>query len=150
MSVRILLAIIFLAVIFLPCDAQPPVVVKVEPSPTAPQPVPVAPSILEPPLIEPTPRPSIPTPPPTIVVPLRTLDQLLDEFEFLRKQKAELEKKEEDLKKAILKKAGEQTERMKRLQITLTPPPANPPLPELPPEPVYTIPAPQSLPQNPK
>jgi hypothetical protein len=60
------------------------------------------------------PTPSTVPPPPII-----SLDQMLDELEALRVQKSELEKKEQDMIKAIQQKAGKQAERLKQLGIAL-------------------------------
>jgi len=67
------------------------------------------------------PSPPLPTAPiivPTQPVKEKSLDQLLDDLESLRKQKAELEKKEQDLVKAILQKADKQADRLKQLGLT--------------------------------
>jgi outer membrane protein assembly factor BamA len=62
--------------------------------------------------------PTIPAPTPTpSAQPAKekTLDQLLDELTSLRAQKAEMEKKEQDLIKVIQQKALKQNERMRQL-----------------------------------
>jgi outer membrane protein assembly factor BamA len=48
----------------------------------------------------------------------KSLDQMLDELEALRVQKAQMEKKEQELLKAIQQKAAKQAERMKQLGTT--------------------------------
>lgn len=67
--------------------------------------------------------PSLPTPalsPSAQPAKEKTLDQLLDELISLRAQKAEMEKKEQDLIKSIQQKTAKQNERMKQLGLTAT------------------------------
>ncbi len=75
------------------------------------------------------PSPPLPTTPafvPTQPVKEKSLDQLLDDLELLRKQKAELEKKEQDLIKVIQQKADKQADRMKQLGLMIKVPSTEP------------------------
>jgi len=71
----------------------------------------------------PAPIPALPSSPapPTLSVGQagkeKSLDQMLDELESLHKQKAEMEKKEQELLKGIQLKAEKQADRMKQLGI---------------------------------
>lgn len=60
--------------------------------------------------------PSVPTPPPP--PPEKTVDDLIKELEGIQAQKAELEKKEKELKAALGKKLEVQGERLKKLGVT--------------------------------
>jgi hypothetical protein len=71
-----------------------------------------------------------PPPEPPKAPPERTLDELMDEVEKIRAQKADLEKKEQELVKTILKKASEQKVRMDKLGVN--PNPVIPPIPIVP------------------
>ena len=67
-----------------------------------------------------------PSPPPPLPEP--TVEQMLDSLEALRVQKAELEKKEQEMVASINKKIDKQRERMKKLGLEKPPvaPPAIP------------------------
>jgi hypothetical protein len=68
------------------------------------------------------PQANLPTAPRAVAPPAeKSLDQLLDELEALRAQKAELEKKEAELTKAIRQKAERQADRMNRLGLGAAP-----------------------------
>jgi len=67
--------------------------------------------------------PAKPTPPPE-----KTVEELLNELERVQAQKAELEKKEQDLKTTVRKKLEQQTERLNKLGVT--PVPAKPAQPD--------------------
>jgi hypothetical protein len=71
--------------------------------------------------------PQIPVPTTVSPPPVKSLDQMLDELEALRVQKAEIEKKEQDLIKVIQQKAEKQADRLKRLGIA-SPAAANSPV----------------------
>ena len=78
------------------------------------------------------PTPISPTSPPVAPKPSAepTLDELLASLEKLRGEKAELEKKEQELVKVIQKKATEQKVRMEKLGLSIQP--AMPPIPIVP------------------
>lgn len=59
----------------------------------------------------------MPTTPRTAPAQEQSLDQLLDELEALRDKKAEIEKKEVELTKAIQRKSEKQADRMNRLGV---------------------------------
>lgn len=85
------------------------------------------------PVVPPIGGSAIPSPPPAPPKPPaeKTLDELMDEVEKIRTQKAELEKKEQELVKAIQKKTTEQNARMVKLGIPQIMP-AMPPIPIVP------------------
>jgi hemolysin activation/secretion protein len=83
------------------------------PSPGATTP-PMPPPVIAPPM---PPLPIAPTIPSVQPTKEKSLDQLLDELETLRKQKAEMEKKEQELVKLIQQKADKHVERMKQLGV---------------------------------
>src|SRR5579872_3238224 len=91
-----------------PAQSQPQVFV-----PTLPAPVQSQPQVF---LTIPAPAPT----PSAQPAKEKTLDQLLDELTSLRAQKAEMEKKEQDLIKTIQQKTLKQNERMKQLGLTAT------------------------------
>ena len=66
---------------------------------------------------------------PPVASPEQTLDQLLDAMEKLRTQKAELEKREQELLKVIQRKATQQKERMDKLGVNVMVHPLLPPVP---------------------
>jgi hypothetical protein len=84
--------------------SQPP------PKPATPPPAPPPSGVTPPPYLPP--RPSPPAPPAP-----RSVEELLTELESIKAQKAELERKEKELKAAIAKKLEEQAERLKKLGI---------------------------------
>ena len=59
----------------------------------------------------------VPTTPRVAPAQEKSLDQLLDELEALRDKRAEIEKKEAELTKAILRKSEKQADRMNRLGV---------------------------------
>jgi hypothetical protein len=69
---------------------------------------------------------SLPSPvnmaPGVLPTPQENIDQMLDRLEQLRAQKAELEKKEQELLATIRKRIDKQTERLDRMGITLKSP----------------------------
>ncbi|WP_171471993.1 POTRA domain-containing protein [Frigoriglobus tundricola] len=67
--------------------------------------------------------PAKPTPPPE-----KTVEALLNELEQVQAQKAELEKKEQELKTTVRKKLEQQAERLNKLGVT--PAPAKPAQPD--------------------
>jgi hypothetical protein len=89
----------------------------------------VTPGIAPPPGVSifPAVGPNLPSPFPTSPTPVATpapapapeppVDQLLDQLERVQVQKAELEKKEKELKAAVLKKLQQQTERLNKLGV---------------------------------
>jgi hypothetical protein len=101
-----------------PSQSNPPTVTPTDVIPA----VPVAPS-----------APSNTIPPPAVpAAPLeQTVDQMLDRLEHLRAQKAEIERKEQELLSAIRKKIEKQSERLDRLGITPRPPEPVAPLPTI-------------------
>jgi hypothetical protein len=114
MKNRTLLALI--ALLALVCGrgpSQPPTTI---PPPAPYTPPPADPYQTKPPvLVAPAGPQRIPPPSFPVPVPERTLDQLLDDLETLRAQKAEIEKKEAELTKTIQKKAEKQSDRLKSL-----------------------------------
>jgi hypothetical protein len=60
--------------------------------------------------------------PNVLPVPQENIDQMLDRLEQLRTQKAEIEKKEQELVASIRKRIDKQTERLDRMGITPKPP----------------------------
>ena len=97
-----------------------------------------------------TPQPDIPRLPTGPAAPNQprgqTIDQILDDIERLRAQRAELEKQEQELVKEVRKKLDKQSERTKRMGILELPPtvgsgPVSPPSGALTP----TIPPPSVL-----
>jgi hypothetical protein len=77
------------------------------------------------------PGPSLPgfsgVTPPTLPAAEKTIDQLLNEVEQLRVQKAELAKREQELLKEVRLKLEKQAERVNRLGIAPSPPATLPP-----------------------
>jgi len=86
--------------------------------PVAP-PVPVVPRLdfFPPTALAPT-SPSLVVPTPPAPPPEKTVDELLTELERMQAQKAELEKKEQELKATVRKKLEQQAERLKKLGVT--------------------------------
>jgi hypothetical protein len=132
MLLRILSVFVIVVVAFnLGYTQQPKPSVPLTPTPPGlPTPAQNQPQVIVPALPTPVQTPSqviipaFPTPAPTpSVQPAKekTLDQLLDELTTLRAQKAEMEKKEQDLIKVIQQKAVKQNERMKQLGLPPTP-----------------------------
>lgn len=108
---------------------SPPVSSLPQNIPSAPPAVPVIPASNMPPPNIPPITPAIPVFPQPTIMPVKekSLDQLLDELETLRAQKAEIEKKEQALTKTIQQKATKQADRM--MQLGITPPaPAGAPI----------------------
>jgi hypothetical protein len=115
MTIRIVFALVLVVLVgshgytqLPPTPTPTPIVPTIPPSPT-----PIVPTIpaLSPPL-------AIPSTPVLQPVKEKSLDQVLDELVALRTQKAEIEKKEQELIKAIQQKATKQADRMKQLGIT--------------------------------
>ena len=73
---------------------------------------------------------SVPKTPPVTAPAEKTVDEMLDELESLRGQKAELEKKEAELVKAIQRKIEKQADRLNRLGIGAPVVPTAPVLPQ--------------------
>lgn len=120
-----------------------------QPSTYTPYPPPAQKS--EPQTIPPTDLPTRSAPP----APEKSLDQLLDELEALRDKKAEIEKKEAELTKAILRKSERQADRMNRLGVggtgglvPVAPVPSVAPVPAATSSPPLSVTAPAAVPDR--
>jgi ABC-type Fe3+-hydroxamate transport system substrate-binding protein len=107
----------------------------------APKPAPPAPGTSAPAPPELIPPSGVPVVPVAPAAPQeKTIDQILDDLERVRLQKAELEKKEQELIKEARRRLEKQADRANRLGVVPVPP--EPPVPT-------TVPAPSSVPAFP-
>ena len=115
MSIRTVLVSAALLTLCGAVSSQPPqlpplpVPARLDFSPPAPPGVPPPPAFVVPAA---PPVPVKPTPPPE-----KSVEELLNELERVQAQKAELEKKEQELKATVLKKLEQQTERLQKLGV---------------------------------
>jgi hypothetical protein len=100
-----------------------------QPTPTTPPPPPVVAGVQPPPPVYV--KPVTPTPP-SLVIPAvpqeKSVDELLNDLEQLQAQKAELEKRERELKATLRKRLEKQAERLNKLGVA--PQPAKEPEPD--------------------
>jgi hypothetical protein len=114
---KLLVSVGLLAVVCGVATSQPvpPVPPVPSPSPRLEFPPPGPPPANIPPVIVPT-APTYPVPP--APPPEKTVDELLNDLERVQTQKAELDKREQELKATIRKKLEKQTERLNKLGVT--------------------------------
>ena len=140
---RTVLALITLAAVLSTASAQPPRRPD-QPRTDAPTPPTGQPQQFLPPDRGPTVPQQIPPAGPQAPED-KSLDQLLDELEAVRAQKAELEKREQEVTRAIQRRAEKQAERMNRLGVT----PGTLPAPTVPAQPAPYGPPPVNQQVNP-